>query len=145
MNVAAILTRKSSSRIVTIDPGRTVLDAVDVLVEHGIGSLLVIDDGGDLVGIITERDVLRCCANDPGKMARTTVGEVMTRELVVATPGDDVEEIMGMMTRNRIRHLPIVVEGRLEGIISIGDVVESQLHEMKSENKHLRRYISGSY
>lgn len=144
MNVAAMLSRKSSDRIVTIEPGKTVLDAVHRLVEHGIGSLLVVD-GNDLAGIITERDVLRCCANDPVKMAETKVADVMTRELVVAGPDDDVEEIMSTMTRNRIRHLPIVVDGALEGIVSIGDVVESQLHEMKSENKHLRRYIAGSY
>lgn len=144
MNVAAMLARKSSDRIVTVSSDRTVLEAVHVLVEHGIGSLLVVDDD-ELAGIITERDVLRCCADDPATMARTKVADVMTRELVVATPEDDVEELMATMTRNRIRHLPVLVEGRLEGILSIGDVVESQLHDMKSENRHLRRYIAGSY
>ncbi|MBW3660546.1 MAG: CBS domain-containing protein [Gemmatimonadetes bacterium] len=144
MNVASILDRKSSDRIVTIEPDKTVLDAVDRLVEHGIGSLLVLD-GEVLLGIITERDVLRCCADDPVKMAETKVSEVMTRELIVASPDDDVEDVMSTMTRNRIRHLPILVDESLKGIISIGDVVESQLHEFQSENRHLRRYIAGSY
>lgn len=144
MNVAAILDRKRSAEIISIESDKTVLDAVHRLVEHGIGSLLVVDDG-ELVGIITERDVLVCCADDPPTMARTRVAEVMSRDLVVASPVDDVEEVMATMTRNRIRHLPIVSEGNLEGIVSIGDVVESQLHEFRNENKHLRRYISGTY
>lgn len=144
MNVSAILDRKSSDRIVTIESGKTVLEAVHRLVEHGIGSLLVLDDG-ELVGIITERDVLTCCADDPAKMAGTPIADVMTKELVVGSRQDDVEDVMAMMTRNRIRHLPILSEGNLEGIVSIGDVVESQLHEIRSENRHLRRYISGSY
>lgn len=144
MNVSAILDRKSSDRIITIESGKTVLEAVHRLVEHGIGSLLVLDDG-ELVGIITERDVLTCCADDPAKMAVTPIADVMTKELVVGSRQDDVEDVMAMMTRNRIRHLPILSEGNLEGIVSIGDVVESQLHEIRSENRHLRRYIAGSY
>lgn len=144
MNVAAILDRKSSAEIIGIESGKTVLEAVHRLVEHGIGSLLVVDDD-ELVGIITERDVLTCCADDPATMARTSIAEVMSKELVVGAPDEDVEEVMAKMTRNRIRHLPILSEGSLQGIVSIGDVVESQLHEFQSENKHLRRYISGTY
>lgn len=144
MNVSAILARKSSARLVTIEPGKTVLEAVDRLVEHGIGSLLVVE-GEELVGIITERDVLTCCADDPARMAATRIADVMTKDLVVGSREDDVESVMEMMTRNRIRHLPILADGNLEGIVSIGDVVESQLHEIRSENKHLRRYIAGSY
>lgn len=144
MNVAAILERKESGKIVQIESGKTVLEAVHRLVEHGIGSLLVVDDG-DLVGIITERDVLTCCADDPSAMSSTRIAEVMSRDLIVASPEDDVEEVMAMMTGNRIRHLPILADGDLEGIISIGDVVESKLHEFRSENKHLRRYIAGTY
>jgi CBS domain-containing protein len=101
---------------------------------------------GRPVGILTERDVLRCCADGMGKSGSTRVSEVMTRDLIVGEAGDTIDYVMGIMTRNRIRHLPIIGPGdRVVGMVSIGDVVESQLRETIYENRHLRKYISGSY
>jgi CBS domain-containing protein len=145
MNVQDILARKSSNTVRSIGPERTVEEAVARLVEHNIGSLVVME-GGRPVGILTERDVLRCCADGMGKSGSTPVSEIMTRDLIVGEAGDTIDYVMGIMTRNRIRHLPIIgPENRVVGMVSIGDVVESQLRETIYENRHLREYISGSY
>jgi CBS domain-containing protein len=145
MNVRDILARKSSNAVRSIGPERTVAEAVARLVEHNIGSLVVME-GGRPVGILTERDVLRRYAEGTAESASTRVSEVMTRDLIVGEADDTVDWVMGIMTRNRIRHLPIIGPGdRVVGMVSIGDVVESQLHETIYENRHLREYISGSY
>ena len=145
MNVQDILARKASNAVRTIAPDRTVEEAVAQLVQNNIGSLIVMEQGRPS-GIVTERDILKCCANGMGKSASTRVADVMTRDLIVGEAGDSVDYVMGIMTRNRIRHLPIVGPGdRILGMVSIGDVVESQLHETIYENRHLREYISGSY
>ena len=145
MIVQDILTRKASNVVRTIEPERTVEEAVAQLVEHNIGSLIVLEAGRP-AGIVTERDVLRCCAAGLGDSAGKRVSEIMTSDLIVGEAGDSVDYVMGIMTKNRIRHLPIVdADQRILGMVSIGDVVESQLHETKYENRHLRKYISGSY
>ena len=145
MNVREILARKSSNDVRTIAADRTVAEAVARLVEHNIGSLVVVD-GTRPVGIVTERDILRCCSDDMGRAGSTLVQEIMTADLIVGEPDDTVDYVMGIMTRNRIRHLPIVgSRERILGMVSIGDVVESQLRETRYENRHLREYISGSY
>jgi len=145
MIVQEILARKGSNVVRTIEPERTVEEAVAQLVEHNIGSLVVVE-GGRPAGIVTERDILRCCANGLGKSADTRVAEIMTSDLIVGEAADSVDYVMGIMTKNRIRHLPILNrEQELLGMVSIGDVVQSQLQETKYENRHLRQYISGSY
>ena len=145
MNVQDILDRKKSNAVRTIEPERTIEDAVAQLVENNIGSLIVMEAGRP-AGIVTERDILKCCANGMGEAALRKVADVMTRDLIVGEAGDSVDYVMGIMTRNRIRHLPIVDERqRILGMVSIGDVVESQLRETAYENRHLREYISGSY
>ena len=145
MNVQDILDRKKTTAVRTIPPDRTIAGAVSQLVEHNIGSLVVVEDERP-VGIVTERDILRCCADDMGKAASTRVSDVMTQDLIIGEAEDTVDYVMGIMTRNRIRHLPIMGPGQgMLGMVSIGDVVESQLRETRYENRHLREYISGSY
>lgn len=144
MNVASILTGKGDPAVRTIEPEATIRDAIARLVENNIGSLVVVEDG-EPAGIITERDILRCCADRPDRLAEIRVGEVMTRDLIVGEPADELDYVMGIMTRNRIRHLPILDERRLVGMVSIGDVVNVQLHETRYENRHLKGYIAGSY
>ena len=145
MNVQDILDRKKSNAVRTIGLDRTIEEAVAQLVENNIGSLIVME-GRRPAGIVTERDILKCCASGMGESARRKVADIMTRDLIVGEAGDSVDYVMGIMTRNRIRHLPIVdEEQRLLGMVSIGDVVESQLRETAYENRHLRQYISGSY
>ena len=146
MNVQDILDRKGSSEVRTIAPDRTIAEAVAQLVEHNIGSLIVVE-GERPVGIVTERDILRCCADDIGRAASTRVADVMTRDLIIGEAEDTVDYVMGIMTRNRIRHLPIFDQGRdILGMVSIGDVVESQLHETKYENHfHEMRILPGTW
>ncbi len=142
MRISDVLDRKGSE-VVTVPPERSVHEAMKVLVENNVGSVIVVD-GESPVGILTERDVLRLGAANPESLADTSVSDAMTRELVVATPGDLVEYAAGVMTSNRIRHLPIMSEARLVGVLSIGDVVKAMKQEKEVENRYLRDYIQGA-
>ena len=142
MRIREVLDRKGGS-VVTIEPDRTVHDAMRILVENNIGSVIVTRDG-NTVGILTERDVLRLGAANPESLATTLVGEAMTRELVVGVADDLVEYAASVMTSNRIRHLPIMDGERLTGVLSIGDVVNALKQEKEVENRYLRDYIQGA-
>jgi CBS domain-containing protein len=144
MMVREILHRKGHE-VVTVQPGRTLMEALRFLVSRGIGSLVVTEGGdpGEILGILTERDILRAVDRDPEILARRTVGEEMTREVIVAEAGDDVAWLMEVMTRNRIRHLPVVERGRLVGMVSIGDVVNALRRDVEAENRYLRDYVQG--
>ena len=131
----------------SISPEATLQDAVDHLVEHRVGSLIVRRSDScareELLGIITERDILHACAAGKRPLAEVKVAEVMTAELIFGEPDEDVEIVMGLMTTRRIRHLPVLAEARLIGMISIGDVVKAQHDRMALENRLLKDYISG--
>lgn len=144
MRIREMLERKGHA-VVTIEPHRTIADAVRLLVDRGIGSLVVKEPGDQngIQGILTERDVLRLVHREPGALTLRSVSEVMTRELLVAEPEDDVGYLMEVMTRNRIRHLPVVHEGRLTGMVSIGDVVNELRRDVEAENRYLRDYVQG--
>ena len=142
MRIREVLDRKGGS-VVTVEPDRTVHDAMRILVENNIGSVIVTQDGST-VGILTERDVLRLGAASPEALATTLVGEAMTRELVVGVADDLVDYAAGVMTANRIRHLPIMDGQRLTGVVSIGDVVNALKQEKEVENRYLRDYIQGA-
>lgn len=135
------LLRGKGTAVVTIRPEATIHDAMTMLVNRRIGSLVVLDAQGRVMGIITERDILRECAARSDQVKHTRVQEVMTTNLIIGVPDDEVGYVMGIMTHNRIRHLPIMVGERLEGIISIGDVVKAQLEETEFENRYLKDYI----
>ncbi|MDX1946724.1 MAG: CBS domain-containing protein [Pirellulaceae bacterium] len=139
MQVRDILGAKG--RIVhTCAPDDTVADVVDLMVGHNIGSL-VVREREEMVGIITERDILRATAATRGPLDFIKVHERMTRCLVVVAPHDEVTDTMGLMTERRIRHLPVVEHGKLVGIISIGDLVKAQHDELSRENHYLKSYI----
>lgn len=141
MRIRDIL-RSKGSDVVTVAPDQPVLTAVRILSEHRIGAL-VVRQGDEIEGIISERDVLNLVAGDPDRVNETPVSEVMTRDVIVGVPDDDLDYVMNIMTQNRIRHLPIVVERKLEGIVSIGDVVNAVRRSVESENRHLKDYIHG--
>jgi len=142
--------RDKGGDVATVGAGRTVHEAVRELNSHRIGALVVTGDDGSIQGIVSERDVLRMAAetwDDGGDRTarlrdRPVVG-IMTREVICAVPDDDLDYAMGIMTQNRIRHLPIVDEGRLVGIISIGDVVRANLSQVAYENRMLKDYVQG--
>jgi CBS domain-containing protein len=140
MNVEGILKAKGS-RVVTITPRETVARAVAVLAGENIGALIVSTDGQRVEGVLSERDVVHGLARDGAALLDRTVESVMTRNIYTSAPGDAVDRLMSQMTDRRIRHLPVVVDGRLRGIVSIGDVVKSRLDEIERETEALREYI----
>ena len=142
MKIDEILRNKGHD-VITITESKSVLAAVEVLVEHNIGGL-VVTEGDRPTGILTERDILRLTVRSPGELGTIQVGSVMTRELITATPEDDLSHIMDVMTENKIRHLPVLEAGRLTGIISIGDLVNAFRVVAEEENSQLRQYIQGA-
>jgi CBS domain-containing protein len=142
MRIRDIL-RTKGHEVITIAPDQTVLSAVRILSEYRIGAL-VVRNNGEVVGIISERDVLNLVAGDPARLSASLVEDVMTSNVIVGVPEDDLDYVMNIMTQNRIRHLPIVKEtGELAGMVSIGDVVNAVRRSVETENRHLKEYIQG--
>lgn len=139
MKISSILATKSHE-IITIGPEQTLQEVVQILVQHNIGALPVLDETGKLVGIISERDVIRHIAG-AGGIEQTAVQHVMTRKVIVGVPQDDVMSVAHTMTENRFRHFPIVDGDRLIGIISIGDILKSQRDTYRGEIDTLETQI----
>ena len=139
MHVRDILSQKGSL-VHSCAPDDTLADVADLMVGHNIGSLVVMQDD-EMVGIVTERDILRACAATRGPLEFLKVAERMTRCPVVASPNDEVADVMCIMTERRIRHVPVVERGRLIGLVSIGDTVKAQHDELCRENHYLKSYI----
>ena len=142
MKIGDILRYKGHA-VVTIRETRTVLDAIGVLVKHNIGAL-VVTEREHPTGIFTERDVLRLTARSPEALASLSVGAVMTREPITASPDDELSAVMDVMTERRIRHLPVVERDELVGIVSIGDLLNACRYVAEEENSYLRQYIQGA-
>jgi CBS domain-containing protein len=140
--VSTILDEKGRA-VLQIDAAEPVLEAARLMVERNVGSLLV-TEGGETVGIVTERDYLRRVAAEELDGRKTSVREIMSAPLVVVTPQTSVDECMALMTDRRIRHLPVVDEGNIAGLVSIGDVVRFQSREQSFEIQFLQDYISAS-
>ncbi|NNE82594.1 MAG: CBS domain-containing protein [Alphaproteobacteria bacterium] len=141
MNVDAILRAKGAG-VETARPDWTVLQAVQKLAELGVGALVVSADGQRIAGIISERDVMRQIANGGHQTLEKTVDDVMIREVITCSRGDTVNDLMSVMTERRIRHLPVIEDGLLVGIVSIGDVVKRRIEETEFEAEALRQYIA---
>jgi CBS domain-containing protein len=141
MRIQEILRHKGHD-VVTIPQDRSALDAVMLLVEHNIGGVMVVDADRP-IGILTERDILRLTARAAGRLDTVTVASAMTRDLVTATADIELHDAMGLMTRHKIRHLPVLDGERLAGMVSIGDLVDACRTAAEQENDHLREYIQG--
>ncbi len=139
MKVKEILEKKGSS-VIAVKSENTVHYAIRLANDQKIGALLVMDDE-KLVGIITERDILRECYGRSHLIEKTRVNEIMTKNLIVGIPEDEVKYLMGIMTKNKIRHMPIMNHDRVAGMVSIGDLVYSMLEEVEFQNRHLEQYI----
>ena len=139
MQVREILSAKGG-RVVTIRPDATVATAVHRLALERVGALVVSEDGSAIAGILSERDVVGALAEQGAGILAVDfrVGDLMTRRVVTCRPEDQVKTVMAEMTRRRVRHLPVVENGRLVGIVSIGDIVKSRLEEMELETLVLR-------
>ena len=144
MKLSEVLFEKGT-RVYSAHESDPVLSAVETLVSHNIGALAILSADGVLAGIFSERDILRLVSRNAGQLAKLTVGEFMTRDVVVGAPEDSVEAAMSRMTEKRIRHLPIVQHGRLVGMISIGDLVKSRLEETEYHKQQMESVVLGRY
>ena len=143
MDVEAIL-RSKGRAVATIRPEETVRAAVDELISRNIGALVVSEDGESVEGVVSERDIVHALAARGGDLLSLKVAEVMTQPTVTCDPQDSIEHLMAEMTNRRIRHFPVVRDGRLCGIVSIGDVVKNRLGEVEYEARSLRSFIAGA-
>lgn len=140
MRVSDILRKKGDS-VVTLPSSTTVAELLEALDDHHIGAVVVVDDGA-VVGIVSERDVIRHLR--AGRDQSSGLSEIMTREVHSVTTRDDLNELAATMTERRIRHLPVIDDGALKGIISIGDVVKARLVALEAERDHLEGYLRRS-
>ena len=132
--------KAKGNKVFTVSADATLSEVVRELVRHNIGSLVVFN-GDELVGIITERDILRTMADLADRLDDVAIKSRMTTNVLSGSPDDEVSKTMGLMTEKRIRHLPIVEDGRLAGMVSIGDVVKAQHDRLTMENQYLINYI----
>lgn len=142
MRVTDALRRKGGS-VVTIRGDRTVRDLLALLAEHRIGAVVVSDDGAAVAGIVSERDVVRRLYDAGDGVLDGAVADIMTAEVHTCGPEATLDELMPVMTEHRIRHVPVLVDGRLAGIVSIGDVVKHRMAEVQAERDQLSDYITG--
>ncbi len=128
--------------VITINPQASIAEAVTALAEHHIGALVVSKTGKSIDGILSERDIVRCMAQPGADTLALTVAQLMTSKVQTCGTETTIAELMEMMTENKIRHVPIAVEGELVGLVSIGDVVSARLNELEQERKHIEEYIT---
>lgn len=132
--------RVKGSQVFTIPSTASVSDVVNELIANNCGSL-VVSDGDHMIGIISERDIIRACAAMHDSLKDMPLRPLMSRNVITVSPMDKVGDVMGMMTEHRVRHLPVMEAGELIGLISIGDVVKAQHTELTTENQLLKEYI----
>ena len=143
MRITDVL-RVKGTRVVTVTPDTTVRQLLAVLAEHRIGAVVVSHDGAAVDGIASERDIVQALAQRGAAVMSEPVTVIYTAEVHTVTPQTPIEEVMRMMTERRVRHAPVLLDGRLQGIVSIGDVVKIRLGELETERTALTDYITGS-
>ncbi len=139
MQISTILAKKGST-VFTVTPDQTVREAVALLVDKRIGAVVVVDDTGRPMGIVSERDVVRELAKNENVL-NEPISRVMTSDVIIARPGDDIKSVSKTMTVKRFRHLPVMDRRELVGIVSIGDVVKAQLDEYEGEIETLQTRV----
>jgi len=135
------VTRRKGGKVVTLRSDATVLQLLETLEEHHIGAVVVSDDGSTVSGIVSERDVVRHLHTDGVGVLDEPLSLIMTTDVQTCTPEDGIEDLARVMTEGRFRHIPVVVEGSLVAIVSIGDIVKSRIDELQTERDHLVGYI----
>jgi CBS domain-containing protein len=140
--VAEILKSKAGSHIYSIEPTTTVLEAISLMADKAIGALVVVS-GEKVVGIVTERDYARKVVLMERSSYNTLVSDIMTADVITVTPSQSNEFCMGLMTEGRMRHLPVLADGKLIGLISIGDLVKDIMSDQQSMIRQLEQYIRG--
>ena len=143
MRITDVL-RVKGTRVVTVNADMKVRGLLDVLAEHRIGAAIVSHDGTSIDGIVSERDIVRAFAKRGAAVMSEPVTAIYTAEVYTVTPETSLEEVARMMTERRVRHAPVVVDGGLRGIVSIGDVVKNRIGELETERAALTDYITGA-
>ncbi len=142
MQIATILSNKGDS-VVTVTPSSTVTSLLATLAEHQIGAAVVSQDGESISGIVSERDIVRAFAKIGASLLDAPVSQIMTKVVAVCQPKSTVEELMVVMTEQRVRHIPVADDdGNLIGIVSIGDVVKARMDSLEDERKSLIAYVT---
>ena len=141
MRIEDVIRNKGDRTVATIEPTATVAELVRVLVEKRIGALVVSADGEHIDGIVSERDIIRGLAERGGAVVEALVSDLMTADVHTADPDGEVEDVAHSMTIHRIRHMPVPVEGRMVGLVSIGDVVKHRIDQLTDERDHLIGYL----
>jgi CBS domain-containing protein len=140
MKINDVIRGKSSNAVITITPDATVRDLLALLAEHNIGAVIVSADGTAVDGIVSERDVVRKL-NGHDEILDANVADIMTAVVQTCEPGQDVDQLMAIMTEHRIRHVPVLDEGELIAVVSIGDVVKSRISQLEFERDQLDSYV----
>jgi CBS domain-containing protein len=140
MRISQVLASKAIKDVITVRPDATVRELLGLLADHNVGALVVSTDGAAVEGIVSERDVVRRLREEE-QLLEATVATIMTTEVQTCRHEDLVNDLMQVMTERRVRHLPVVNEGKLVGIISIGDVVKSRMSELEFERDQLDSYV----
>jgi CBS domain-containing protein len=140
MRISDVISSKASQDVITIAPDATVRELLSLMAEHNVGALIVSTDGSSVDGIVSERDVVRRLV-DSDDVLDGAVSAIMTAEVQTADPGSSLDELRVVMTERRIRHVPVVTDGRLTGIISIGDVVKAAMQQLEFERDQLDHYV----
>jgi CBS domain-containing protein len=143
MRIKEVLAGKPLKDVITIRPDATVRDLIGLLAEHNVGALVVSEDGTSVHGIVSERDVVRRLKDD-ASVLDAAVSSIMTAEVRTCTGQESVNSLMEIMTSGRFRHIPVVEDGRLTGIVSIGDVVKHRMSELEFERDQLDSYVHGA-
>lgn len=144
MTVRDLLNTKQR-KVITCKPSTSILQAMEFLINNRISCLPVLNDDNELVGILSDKDIFHCVHDDCAGFSEMTVGNIMTTNVIVGLETDEIGYIAGIMTNNRIRHVPIVEDARLVGLLSTGDIVKTQMTNMYIENRYLWQYINGTY
>ncbi|WP_283605876.1 CBS domain-containing protein [Mycolicibacterium poriferae] len=140
MRISDVLRNKGAT-VATITPETSVAGLLTELSVHNIGAMVVVSPDG-VLGIVSERDIVRKLHEMGGDLLRRPVSEIMTTLVATCGPDDTVDSLSALMTRNRVHHVPVVVDGRLSGIVSIGDVVKTRMEELEREQQQLQAYIT---
>jgi CBS domain-containing protein len=142
MTIGAVL-REKGNTIVSVRPDTPLMELVATIASRRIGAVLVLDDNGELAGIVSERDVVKALSRQGPAIAALAAGDIMTRTVTTVTPLTTINEAMELMERGYFRHLPVLNEGKLVGIISVRDVVRARIERQLEETEGLRSYIHG--
>lgn len=137
--------KASPREIITVDPKTGVRAAMEMLISNKIGCLPVLDTGGELVGILDDQDIFRAVYENQEQFEKFTAGDLMTSDLIIGMPGDDMNYIAGLMAKNDIRYIPIMDNQKMIGLISPGDVVKAQMTHIEIENRYLKMYMEGTH